>query len=336
MRTRTGVIALAVLAACSDSSGPKVGPPTTLLITAGGTAQTGSFGTAVPIAPTVLVTDANNRAVPNVTVSFVTSGGATVDAATKTTGSNGAASVVWTLGSTFGQRTLTASVQGLPSVTFTANTIAPDAGVLAFNLVDPVGDTTQNQTGVGHAAQDIVSIRGDFKRDSLIVVATFNAPISADTLAANAIGGYLEIDIDDNPHTGFEALANLLGGSANLGIEYDLEFFGFDGASLLLYDASSFAPVKATYAGNAVTVRIPMNRLSNDDGNFGLSGIIGNTQRPTDIFPNTGQTTVRRGVVDGSSLSILPQSGDLLNSSRIIRSWGAARPKLRMNRRLSR
>ena len=321
--------------ASSDSSGPKAGPPAALLITAGGTVQTGAFGQPVPIAPTVLVTDANNLPVPGVAVSFATSGGGTVNTATQTTRSNGGASVIWTLGNTFATTTLTATVQGLTPVTFSAKAIAPDAGVLAFNLVDPLGDTLQNSTGELPPAHDLVSLRGDFKRDSLIVVATFSGPISSGSAASNAIGGYFEIDIDDNPNTGFDVIANVFGGTANLGIEYELEFFAdpLDLLGLRLYSADSIAHVKAAFAGNAVTVRIPMNRLSSDDGNFGIAGVIGNTARPTDIFPNTGQSAVRRGVISGSSLAISSQSRNLMNSSPLIRSWGNARSKMPMHRR---
>ena len=300
MRMRTGILLLAAVtaAACSDSNGPSVGPPSALLITAGGTAQLGAFGQAVPIAPTVLVTDAKNQPVPNVTVSFTTTGG-TVDAATKTTGSNGAASVAWTLGNTFGQKTLTASVAGLPSVTFTANAIAPDAGVLAFNITDPVSDTLSNDSASVDRGHDIVSVRGDFKRDSIIVTATFNAPVSPATL-----GGFIEFDMDDNPATGDTPVSNDYGASANLGIEYILYMFGSNGSSMLLLSLGGNTPVKASFSGNSIVARIPMNLLANDDGNFGIVGVVGTNDRPTDVFPNSGAGLVRRNALFGGSFGI--------------------------------
>ena len=304
MRMRTRVLVIGVVtAACSDSSGPKVGPPTALLITAGGTAQTGAFGAPVPIAPTVLVTDANNQPVPNIAVTFTTAGGGTVDAATKTTGSTGAASVVWTLGNTFGQKTLTASVTGLPSVTFTANAIAPDAGVLAFNLIDPVGDTASNDTAAVRA-HDLISLRGDFKRDSIIVTATFNGPVGPGNFGSNALGGYLEFDMDDNPATGFGPLSNFFGASANLGVEYQLEMFNSDGTTMFLYTVATQEAVRASFSGNSVVIRIPMSLLGNDDGNFGIVGVMGTVTRPTDVFPNAGASLVRRNALFGGSLEL--------------------------------
>lgn len=327
MRMRTGVLALAVLTACGggDSSGPKAGPPAALLITAGGGApQLGAFGQAVPVAPTVLVTDASNLPVPNVTVSFVATGGGTVDAATKTTGSNGSASVVWTLGNTFGQKTLNASVAGLPSVTFTANAIAPDAGVLAFNLVDPAGDTIPGD-GLGDKGHDLVSLRGDFKRDSIIVTASFNGSISSSNF-----GGAIEFDIDDNPTTGVRPFSNDYGTTANLGIEYQVDLFSFDGATMLFYTPSSEAEVKAVFSTNALVIRIPMTLLGNDDGNFGIVGIVGTAERPTDIFPNSGAGQVRRNALLGGSFQIsVKNPGEERNHVRLdpssnslhMRSW---------------
>ncbi|HZJ01074.1 MAG TPA: Ig-like domain-containing protein [Gemmatimonadaceae bacterium] len=329
MRLRTGILLLAAVtaAACSDSNGPSVGPPSALLITAGGTTQLGAFGQTVPIAPTVLVTDAKNQPVPNVTVSFTTTGG-TVDAATKTTGSNGAASVAWTLGNTFGQKTLTASVAGLPSVTFTANAIAPDAGVLAFNLADPVGDTLSNDSASAVRGHDLVSLRGDYKRDSIIVTATFNAPVSPVTL-----GGYLEFDMDDNSSTGIGPLSNFFGATANIGVEYQLEMFDSDGGTMFLYSAASQAPVRVSFSGNSVVIRIPMSLLANDEGNFGIVGIVGTPDRPTDIFPNTGAGLVRRNALFGGSLeSSVKNPGEERNHVRLDPAPNSLHVSSRINR----
>lgn len=322
MRLFPIIVAVGVLAACSDSSGPKAGPPTALLITAGGTAQTGTFGQAAPIAPTVLVTDANNRPVPDIVVNFtVAAGGGAVSAASQTTGSNGAASVIWTLGNTFGTKTLTASVQGLTPVTFTASAIAPDAGVPAFNLVDPVGDTIANPEGASPRAHDVVGLRGDFKRDSLIVTVTFNSPISPGSISENAIGGFLEFDIDDSRLSGIGPVSNAFGATADLGIEYQLDMFDSDGTTLFLYSLTAEAPVKASFTGNSVVVRIPMSLLASDDGNFAIVGVIGNTIRPTDLLPNAGQTLARRGTISGS-LGMSAESRTLLNSAPILKTWG--------------
>src|ERR1700674_384271 len=94
------LIALAPTA-CTDSSGPGMGPPAHLLIQAA--QSTGVFGQPLPTAPTVLLTDANNHPVPGVAVTFaITSGEGSVSSPTQTTSATGLSSVVWTLGNAFG------------------------------------------------------------------------------------------------------------------------------------------------------------------------------------------------------------------------------------------
>lgn len=90
-----------------------------------GNQQTAAAGLAVPISPSVTVTDADNNRVSGVPVTFqVASGGGTADPATpvNTNGDGIAAVTSWTLGPTEGVNTLTATASGLAGspITFTA------------------------------------------------------------------------------------------------------------------------------------------------------------------------------------------------------------------------
>ena len=328
MRKLVAAISVAgFVVACSDSSGPNVGPPAALLILSGGT-QVGLFGQPLSVRPTVLVVDENNLPVPDISVSFATGPGATIDASTQKTSSKGSASVAWTMGNAFGQRTLTATVQGLDPVTFSASALAPDAGILAFNITDPVGDTLPAVPFTFRSAIDLVGLRGDFKRDSLIVTATFSGPVSAGDLAANSVLGYLEFDIDDNRSTGEGSISNAYGATANVGIEYWLGLFSQTGTTVTLFGLLSDTTVAATYSGNTIVVRVPMRKLGNDDGNFTVVGVIGTFERATDFFPNAGQTQIRRSLVTaGSSRSVLTESARLLRPSPKSVIWGPS-PRL--------
>ena len=87
--------------------------------------QTATVGTAVPIPPAVLVTDASQNPVPGVQVTFaVASGGGTVDPTTSvTTNASGVAAVTsWSLGGAPGANTLTAASSDLAGspLSFTA------------------------------------------------------------------------------------------------------------------------------------------------------------------------------------------------------------------------
>jgi hypothetical protein len=294
------LIALA-LTACTDSSGPGLGPPVHVVILEA--KLTGIFGQAVPTAPTVLVTDANNHRLPGVVVTFaITSGGGSLSSATQTTSDAGLASVEWTLGNAFGINTLTATVAELPPVTFTATAIAPDSGILAFNLVDAEGDSlnTFAETTPTPQAIDLLSLRGDFKGDALILTATFSRPLTF-------VRGYIEFDIDDNPSTGGPFISTVYGSSASFGMDYRL---GLSGSDAGISNNSpppqppNPLPIQVSYSGSTVVLRVPMLLLGNDDGNFSLVGVIGTMDRATDVFPNSGQTIVRHGIGVSSTMSV--------------------------------
>ena len=96
-----------------------------------GNGQSATAGTSVTTAPRVLVSDANDNPVAGVTVTFaVASGGGSVSGAAATTNASGIATVgSWTLGTTAGANSLTATSAGLTGspVTFTATGLAGTA-----------------------------------------------------------------------------------------------------------------------------------------------------------------------------------------------------------------
>jgi hypothetical protein len=125
-----GLLALSVL-----RCGSNVEPTTaTDIAEAGGNSQTGIIGSALASPLVVAVTDANNNAVPGVSVTWQAQGGGSVSSETVTSGSDGHASVTRILGPAPGEQTTTATVsghQGSP-VTFVATAIAgnPTGGIV--------------------------------------------------------------------------------------------------------------------------------------------------------------------------------------------------------------
>lgn len=90
-------------------------------------------GDVVATPPAVALTDQRARPLPNVLVTWrVTAGGGAIDVDTTRTDANGRAAVGrWTLGSTVGEQTLSATVTGLPPVVFRATvTAGPPAALL--------------------------------------------------------------------------------------------------------------------------------------------------------------------------------------------------------------
>jgi hypothetical protein len=87
--------------------------PATSIAPFSGDGQSGTVGTALPLPFVVIVRDANNNPVSGVSVTFaVTSGGGALSVTTTTTGSDGKASTVLTLGTTVGTNTVTATSTG--------------------------------------------------------------------------------------------------------------------------------------------------------------------------------------------------------------------------------
>jgi len=94
----------------------------TTIVKQAGDNQSALVGTSVTTPATVLLTDASSNPVVDQQVVFdVASGGGSITLGTTTTNAGGLASVgSWTLGTTAGGNTLTATTQGLAPVTFTA------------------------------------------------------------------------------------------------------------------------------------------------------------------------------------------------------------------------
>jgi len=124
----SAAVFLLIQAGCNSDSGvdrvvdPVVDPAVATIMASNTSATlvaTAGFGVQPP---SVIVKDQRGAGMEGVAVTFVVSaGGGTVQGGSATTNSAGIAGVVsWVLGATPGVNTLTASVAGLPSVTFTA------------------------------------------------------------------------------------------------------------------------------------------------------------------------------------------------------------------------
>jgi adhesin/invasin len=121
--------------------------PATQVAVNGGNNQTALAGTQVPVPPSVIVRSASGAPVGGVAVTFaVTSGSGSITGANQTSDVNGIAAVgSWTLGTTPGPNTLSATAPGLTGspVTFSATGSAPAGGTIAKsggdNQTAPVG-----------------------------------------------------------------------------------------------------------------------------------------------------------------------------------------------------
>jgi adhesin/invasin len=131
-------------------------PPASVTIAAG-SGQSATAGAAVAVAPAVLVRDAQNNPMAGVSVTFaVASGGGSITGGTATTNASGVATVgSWTLGVVPGANTLTATVSGLPAVTFTATGTSGAPATVTINA----GNNQVAATGAAVAVAPSVLVR---------------------------------------------------------------------------------------------------------------------------------------------------------------------------------
>jgi hypothetical protein len=121
--TIAGVSAQAVFTATGLAADP------VSLVKHAGDSQSAPVNTEVSVAPAVRVLDAHGNGVPGIAVSFAANAGGVVTGAPTDTDDGGVAAVVsWQLGSAEGANTLTASVEGVGTLTFTANATPAGSG----------------------------------------------------------------------------------------------------------------------------------------------------------------------------------------------------------------
>ena len=114
------------------------------VLAVGGNNQAVNAGTAAPVAPAIKALDDAGAPLPNVPVTFsVTAGGGRLQGSTQSqTGADGIARASgWILGPAPGPNALTATIAGLPAVSFTATGIAAVAAAVAAT-------TPTTQTGL--------------------------------------------------------------------------------------------------------------------------------------------------------------------------------------------
>lgn len=165
----------------------EAGPPTALAIT-GGNGQTGTVGAALGSPLEVEVTDAYGYPVGGVTVTWSPASGS-ASPPNSSTGSDGLATTVWTLGPTAGPQALSVSASGVGgsqgftatadpgavSATRSSVTAEPDQGVLAGRVgVSTVTVVLRDLYGnalTGMASQIQVNLTGQATRTDVVATA---------------------------------------------------------------------------------------------------------------------------------------------------------------------
>lgn len=152
----TTLLVVAVQLSCGD--GPSEPAPVATTITANSpTTLTGTAGAPVATPPSVIVRDQNGNPMAGIAVGFtVGSGGGSLAGAAAVTNSLGVATVgSWTLGTTAGSNSLSATAGTLAAVVFTATGTAGPAAV----VVKTAGDNQTADDGTAVAVPPAVTVR---------------------------------------------------------------------------------------------------------------------------------------------------------------------------------
>jgi hypothetical protein len=173
-----------------------------------------------------------------------------------------------------------------------------------FSFDDPVGDTALVAGGAdSDAALDVRRVSGVVSGDSLTLTLEFVDPIvRASTIEPNSLIAAIAIDADDDSTTGV-ALDEGSGSDSSftapfpaqtgMGAEYyvflDAISEGNADVTYSLFIDQTLASYPVTYTEKSATMQIPLSIFGIRAGaRFRVMGTVGNTQRITDIVPDSG------------------------------------------------
>lgn len=165
------VVAGSAIACGGGGGGP--GPTPTQLARVAGDSQIGPTGQALPTALQVIVRDAANAPLRDISITWsAASGGGSVNPTSSTTDVNGVASTTRTLGANAGTQTTTASRTGLTTVTFTSI-----AQVQGATQMDALSGAAQSDTVLATLANPlVVRVRNQSNAAVQGVTVTWTAP----------------------------------------------------------------------------------------------------------------------------------------------------------------
>jgi hypothetical protein len=278
-----------------------------------GDKQSAVAGTAVSIAPAVLVTDQAGNPIPNVTITFaVAGGGGTIAGATQiATGTNGVATIGgWTLGGTAGSNTLTATSAGLigSPLTFTASGLVG----AATQLVAIAGNGQRAEPGSTLPIAPAIQVRDANGNGVAGVAVTFSVTAGGGTMAGITSvstltnqSGSASVGWTVGPVAGRNELR-----ATTLGLNGSPVTFGATGFPVLYVanqDANSIAVFDAGSDGNATPVRTIVG------ANTGLStpaNIVRDAQGQVYVTNYTGQSlTVYAPLAAGNAAPVRTIAG---------------------------
>lgn len=169
-----------------------------------------------------------------------------------------------------------------------------DGGGADATVGDPLGDAFG---GANLPSLDLSAFSATTDGTSLILRLDFFTPISpVDSGEPNAMGGYIDLDVDQDPMTGVDLhVGGLCPQPAGLGLEYYVDLFSYNSTTGLVEIEDDTATVAgfadAMFSPMSVEISVPLSVLGMDDGIADTAAVVGNVMEPTDCVPNGGFLT---------------------------------------------
>ncbi|MEM6797412.1 MAG: hypothetical protein AAF725_25810 [Acidobacteriota bacterium] len=165
---------------------------------------------------------------------------------------------------------------------------------------DPVGDTF----GAGAVQLDLIDVSADAENGNLVVTLSFAGPVSApDSGEANALDGFLDLDLDQDGTTGDVPWTDFLrpdDGTTGMGNEAYVDYTTYDsatGTAEVVNDITEqvIGMAQVAFGGTTVVTTVPLATLGDLDGALDLAVAVGTFDEPTDIAPNQGSISTSEG-----------------------------------------
>ena len=189
-----------------------------------------------------------------------------------------------------------AAVAGALACSSDKTTAPRDGSVVRFRVSDPIGDTLDPINPSTDRAMDLRQTTVRTKGDTLIFVLHYNGNIQPPSAgASNSAYGFIDLDVDEDNTTGTDALSDIYGGSANIGVDFYIDFA--DGTATAAPVANALdnivAVARASYAGDSAVFKVTRTDLGDSDGNLAFTITTGTADNATDIAPNAGAYLLR-------------------------------------------
>lgn len=155
-----------------------------------------------------------------------------------------------------------------------------------FTVTDPTGDAFFG-FGIGPVLHDITSVSGEGDSTTFCLTVEFSAPVD-DGATDKQLVGRIDFDADEDPATGFSALADAFcPDRAGIGVDNSLDLFSVaaPGGVATMFPGGESVPV--TFIGNTFNAEIPISAVGGDPS-FNFAMILGTLVEPTDCAPNGG------------------------------------------------